>query len=303
MNTSVRKLSAYTIASNCSDLSDINAGLEEMAAHFKACEKAGKTPTSTAYIRYSNLAMKRDELKCKMTTKVREEYIEISEEKFAEIYTNQEFLKHVACPHICCYQSGKFSHYGTTTYPQRYKVSEEQKTIAREHRDKLRGEKIAHITNTNKLVFVAMGMSYEPKYYDDVCNYRIRSEIIAPDGHEYFIELAKWAESGEKIAVDFSIDRTLEKQMKLEEQRLFAIINQKGYFDINHPQMNEYREALNQPYYHNTKLGTKETINMKYTLKNILKIVNEAYGCHFKEIEIDNHLLTTDDYSSVSPKN
>jgi len=62
MTTKITKLSAYTIAKNCSDLSDVNAGMDELKDYFVACEKVGKKPTATAYIRFSKLAIKRDEL-------------------------------------------------------------------------------------------------------------------------------------------------------------------------------------------------------------------------------------------------
>jgi len=61
--TKTNKLSAYTIANNCTDLSDVNAGMDELKEYFTACDKAGKTPTATAYIRFSKLATKRDKFK------------------------------------------------------------------------------------------------------------------------------------------------------------------------------------------------------------------------------------------------
>ncbi len=57
------KLSAYTIAANCSDISDVNAGIDELKDYFAACEMVGKKPTDTAYIRLSKLGAKMDELK------------------------------------------------------------------------------------------------------------------------------------------------------------------------------------------------------------------------------------------------
>ena len=61
--TKTNELSAYTIAKNCSDLSDVNAGMEELKDYFNACDKAGKKPTTTSYIRFSKLSIKRDKLK------------------------------------------------------------------------------------------------------------------------------------------------------------------------------------------------------------------------------------------------
>jgi hypothetical protein len=61
--TKTNELSAYTIAKNCTDLSDINVGINELKDYFSACEKAGKKPTETSYIRFSKLIIKRDKLK------------------------------------------------------------------------------------------------------------------------------------------------------------------------------------------------------------------------------------------------
>lgn len=65
-NTNTKKLSAYTIAKYCSDITDVEYGLEEMKEYFSACEKERKKPTTTAYIRFSKLAIKRDKLKQKV---------------------------------------------------------------------------------------------------------------------------------------------------------------------------------------------------------------------------------------------
>lgn len=61
--TKTKDLSSYTIAKNCTDLSDINTGIDELKDYFRSCEKAGKQPTNTALIRYSKLVIKKDKLK------------------------------------------------------------------------------------------------------------------------------------------------------------------------------------------------------------------------------------------------
>lgn len=48
------KLSAYTIATNCTDLTDIKAGISELNEYFKKTLK----PTNTAYIRLYKLNLK-----------------------------------------------------------------------------------------------------------------------------------------------------------------------------------------------------------------------------------------------------
>lgn len=40
--TNMKKLSAYTIAKNCSDIDDVHNGLEELRDYFTLCDKEGK---------------------------------------------------------------------------------------------------------------------------------------------------------------------------------------------------------------------------------------------------------------------
>jgi hypothetical protein len=62
MATKTNQLSAYTIAKNCSDLSDINTGMDELKDYFAACEREDKKPTNTAYIRFAKLGIKKEKL-------------------------------------------------------------------------------------------------------------------------------------------------------------------------------------------------------------------------------------------------
>ena len=58
--TNMKKLSAYTIAKNCSDLDDVNNGLEELREYFALCSKEGKKPTASSFIRFSKLKEKEE---------------------------------------------------------------------------------------------------------------------------------------------------------------------------------------------------------------------------------------------------
>jgi hypothetical protein len=60
-----QQLSAYTIAKNCSDLSDVNAGIEELKMYFAACDRLGKKASDTSLIRFAKLGAKRDKLNSK----------------------------------------------------------------------------------------------------------------------------------------------------------------------------------------------------------------------------------------------
>lgn len=56
MNTN--QLSVYTIAANCTDLSDIACGIDEMKAYFSKVAK----PTATALVRFAKLHAKLEKL-------------------------------------------------------------------------------------------------------------------------------------------------------------------------------------------------------------------------------------------------
>jgi len=57
----MKKLSAYTLAKNCTDLNDINVGLEELHRYFASVEKVKET----AYVRFKKLIDKKQKLENK----------------------------------------------------------------------------------------------------------------------------------------------------------------------------------------------------------------------------------------------
>jgi hypothetical protein len=58
IKTNFSKLSAYTIADNCSDLSDVEYGINEIMDYIRNNPK----PIKSAYIRLYKLEQKRDKL-------------------------------------------------------------------------------------------------------------------------------------------------------------------------------------------------------------------------------------------------
>lgn len=231
---------------------------------------------------------------------MKNEYITLTEEKQKEIYTNQKFRNEIAFAHKCCDRFGNFKHFGTCSYPIRYEVTEEQKKEALKERERAKKETIENINN--KLVFVGMGCEYEPRYNDDVCNHRIRTEIINPEGKKYFIELGTWGE--ELTRFDFVVDRDLQNEFERKAEFWMEKIKSVGGFgkiSHSHPYYIEHKKYQEQPYYWNKKHLWKD-LKIKYTKANILKVVNMLFDCHFKEIEIDCFNLSTEDYKSLSPK-
>ena len=54
----MKNLSSYTIAKNCSDLADVNAGIQEMNQYFATA----KNPKPSAYVRFAKLKDKKQQL-------------------------------------------------------------------------------------------------------------------------------------------------------------------------------------------------------------------------------------------------
>lgn len=199
--------------------------------------------------------------------------VQLTNEKFKEIYTDEKFRNQVSSAHWQCKSNGEKVHQITCSYPVTYIVTPEQIETAKVERARAKQAKLDDVGN--KLVFVGMGWTYEPRYEDDVCNHRIRTELVNADGREFFVEVGTGR--GENMRVDFAIDRTRQKELDDSFERQGEFYN-----------------------YKNLERGNYG-FSVKYTLQNVLKFVNENFGCNFREIEIDNYNLSAEDYKSVSP--
>lgn len=193
--------------------------------------------------------------------------IQLTPEKFAEIYTSEEFRNQVAGAHSCYDSTMHFKHKATCSYPTEYIVTDEQITEAKIEIKRAKEQAIKD--SAGKLVFVGMGMTYEPRYEDDVCNHRIRTEFTNAHGHKFFIEVGTG--TSDRMRIDYAIDRENGREVASSE----GAYNYKGL---------EHKREL-----------------PKYTKQEVLKLVNEYFDCNFSEIIIDNYNLNTDDYSSISP--
>ncbi len=207
------------------------------------------------------------------------EYIELTAEKFAEIYTDESFRNSVAFAHPCCDSGGRFKYYGTCTYPQRYIVTEQHIAEAKKEYERAKAE--TYEKYSNDLLFVGIGSTYAERYPDDVCNHRIRTEFKNKDGHRYFIEICRGHDDGKYFGgfqITFSIDRDL-------EIRLNSDIHRQG------------------EYYHFKGLTSRRN-NPEYTLTNVLELVNREFDCKFRNIIIDNYNIHPDDREIIceSPK-
>lgn len=203
------------------------------------------------------------------------EYIELTAEKFAEIYTNESFRNSVTFAHQCCNPGGHFKYYGTCSYPQRYIVTEQQIAEARREYERAKAE--VYNNYYNDLLFVGMGSEYEPRFEGDAGNHRIRTIFKNKDGHTYFIECVR-STKGNGFWVDFTVDIDKRDELKDNPDRQAEFYQIKGI--------------------------ERRNLDLDYTKDNLLKLVNDTFGCCFKNVVIDNYNIHTDDREIIceSPK-
>lgn len=226
--------------------------------------------------------------------------VQLTTDKLKEIYKDEQLRNQVAFAHGSHSADGKLIQKITCSYPITYIVTNEQ--IQEAETERQRAKKQAIKDNSGKLVFVGMGCDYAARYEDDVCNHRVRTEIINPEGRKFFIEVGAWGD--EAMRIDFVIDRDQENEYEQKQWFYYDQIKANGGFNKvgqNDPLMVEYKKYQQQPYYWFKREQWKD-IKPKYTMQNVLNLVNTLFDCKFTEIIIDNYNLSTDDYSSVSPK-
>ena len=196
----------------------------------------------------------------------------LTNEKFQEIYTNEKLRNAVAFAHGCLDSNHVFKHYKANLWPNPYTVTPEQIAKAKEERERAKKELISSLGN--KLVFVGMGMQYDPRYKGDPGNHRIRTYIINGKGREFFIEVGTG--QGDLMRIDFAINETLRARYKN------SVKDQSEYYNWHGLERERrYRE-------------------LKYTKENILNLVNLHFVCKFEELIVDYYTLSPDDYKSIS---
>lgn len=228
------------------------------------------------------------------------QYLEMPADLLNQLGTNERFTREVNFSHSVCNAQSVHQFYCTMYGGKRYKTTTEQKEQAQKLYQANKQRAIKNVGN--KLVFVGMGCEYSARYPDDVCNHRIRTEIVNPEGKRFFIEVGTWG--NELMRIDHVVNRDMEDEYKERVQFYRGEIEAKGGFlkvGENDAVMVNYRKYQNQPYYwykHEQWKGLKT----KYTNANVLQLVNTLFDCNFSEMVVDYDHLTTDDYCSISPK-
>ena len=228
------------------------------------------------------------------------QYLEMPADLLGQLGTNERFTREVNFSHSVCNAQSVHQFYCTMYGGKRYKTTLEQKEKAALLYEANKQKAIKNVGN--KLVFVGMGCEYAARYEDDVCNHRIRTEIINPKGKRFFIEVGTWG--NELMRIDHVANRDQEDEYN-ERVKIYRdeIEAKGGFYKVGESDqsMINYRKYQNQPYYwyrHEQWKGLKT----KYTKQNVINLVNVLFDCKFTEMAVDYDHLTTENYSSISPK-
>lgn len=146
------------------------------------------------------------------------------------------------------------------------------------------------MSQNSKLIFVSMGMDYKERFPGDVCNHRIRTELINPEGRRFFIEVGTGR--GDKMRIDHVIDKDQEHEYEEKASYYWAKIRESKVIPQNHPLYNSYKKYMEQPHQW-YKHKDWEGLSVEYTKENVLKLVNRLFDCNYTEMELTNN------YSSV----
>ena len=188
------------------------------------------------------------------------------------IYTNIKLRNAVAYAHQCCDKNGNFMHYKALLYPQSFIVNIDQINEAKAEIKRVKNILIESAKTDNKIYFTGMGMEYQERYDDDVCNHRIRAEFKNKIGRTFFIEFGTGRVNN--LRIDHAIDKSLQKRREEERVSIQDYNNFKGLE-------------------RNGDLGI-------YSKVNLLSIINKYFNCNFSEIIIDNYNISPDDIISQS---
>lgn len=185
---------------------------------------------------------------------------------------------------------GKYVNY--PSWRDVHDISDEQIAIAKENYQRRKNEELANIKR-GEIVFVAMGGDFTPKIENGVGNYRMRCDFRNSAGEQFFIELCAYHPDPDKgFYVDFSIDRQLQKQ---HENEVSAMVER----NKNRPFLEREHTTSIPQYYYNAKGVQKKSFEIPFTWDNVVKFINETYGCNYKSARIFRYFIRPEDYVCV----
>lgn len=208
----------------------------------------------------------------------------MTDEMFNTLVNDDKWISEIASPISHTDKSLRHQFYATVTYPIEYIVNDEQIAKAKELKEKRRAEILSSIKK-GELVFKAMGGNFNSKYKNGIGNHRVRCYFKNSEGRKFFIELLGFPEDEHRFYIDFSIDEDLK------------VIREKEFKDAI-----DYRRKVNghwfveekQDYYAFKMDKTYQRI--PYTFDDVIKFVNETYGCNYKVGRKIDWLVSCDEW-------
>lgn len=224
--------------------------------------------------------------------------IQLTGEKFQEIYTNEELLRNISTAHGCYDSSHQLKHFKAfSIYPDAYIVTQQQKDLAKQEFERLKAEKMANL-KAGELVFISMGMDYEARFEGDICNHRIRATFKNDKGRTYFVEFSKNGNTSLKDVYfwcTFSIDENWRVEQEAKSLRLREKRNSFERYSKDWEEAHKEYIANDHQRYYNAFGIEGKSFEMQFTKENLLNLINETFGCSYTSLSVDRFILSSSD--------
>ena len=201
----------------------------------------------------------------------------LTTEEYNKYKDDNGFIHNIYYAVSCCDEHGKLKYKkAMTKYTPANKefiVNEDQIKTGKEEYNK-RKQEILNNIKVNELVFVGMGMDFDPVDNEHIGNHRIRTYFKDNDGVLCFVEFGT-AANNDFLRCDHALFNTEKentrtiKERDETEKRVYLLENLRGD-------------------------------NIAYTKKNILKLINKNFNTNFNDVKVFNYFINTEDYNSIS---
>lgn len=202
----------------------------------------------------------------------------LTKELFKKLAKEDKWISAMADPTSCYDSNHMFTHYKTCSYPIEYIITED---LIEKAKDlfKIRHKEIIDSIGCGVLAFRAQGGDFKSELKGGIGNYRICCYFKNNIGQKFFIELCSKAGHDYKFYVSYSIDEDLRTKREKELHEAYEKREKEhGFYSI-----------VDKQDYYNCKHIEHETFDIPFTFDNVVKFINELFGCSYKKgILIEN---------------
>lgn len=202
----------------------------------------------------------------------KEEYKTLNKKDFDKYKHDNRFIHEVTFSHgVERWKEYKKAMTKYTIAKQDYKVTKDFIKKAKRIYQYRKKKVIKSITK-NKLVFVGMGMSFNPSTINHLNNHRIRTYFKNNEGVLCFVEFGT-SLNKDFLRCDHALTNTKKNNSEWDSLR----------------QREETEKRINE-------LESIKGDYTPYTKESILNLVNKYFNCSFNEVEIQDYFISTSDY-------